>query len=125
MKIQRILLTALFCGALMSYAQDPPVKPDNTKVNKQDRNAGQPTADQQKMNKADRELAQKIRQSVIADKSLSTYAHNVKIVAQDGRVTLKGPVRNQAEKEAIEKKALAEAGKGNVVDQLDIAPDKQ
>jgi len=99
--------------------------PDNTKTNQRDREPGAVTADDQKMNKADRELAQKIRQSVIADKGLSTYAHNVKIIVQDGRVTLKGPVRNQAEKEAIEKKALTEAGKGNVVDQLDIAPDKQ
>jgi hyperosmotically inducible periplasmic protein len=54
-----------------------------------------------KMNAADRTLTQKIRKSVMADKSLSTYAHNVKIISQDGMVTLKGPVRSDDEKKTI------------------------
>ena len=57
------------------------------------------TADQQKENAADRDLTKKIRQAVVGDKSLSTYAHNVKIVAQNGQVTLKGPVRSDAGKD--------------------------
>ena len=123
MKIQRILLAALFCGALMSYAQDPPVKPDNTKVNKQDRNAGQPTADQQKMNKADRDLSAHIRKSIMADKSLSTYAHNIKVISQDGVVTLKGPVHSDDEKKAIVAKAVEVAGSADkVVDQITVKP---
>ena len=85
-------------------------QPDNTKVNKRDRKPGAVTADQQKMNSADRDLSKKIRQSVIADKSLSTYAHNVKIVSQDGIVTLKGPVHSDAEKSTIEAKAAEIAG---------------
>src|SRR5258705_244724 len=67
MKIQRILLAALFCGSLLTYAQDTPVKPDNTKVNKRDRNAGEPAADQQKMNKSDRDLTAQIRKSILTD----------------------------------------------------------
>jgi hyperosmotically inducible periplasmic protein len=122
MKIQRILLAALFCGSLLTYAQDPP-KPDNTKVNKQDRNAGQPTADQQKMNKADRELSAQIRKSIIADKSLSTYAHNIKVISQDGVVTLKGPVHSDDEKKAIVAKAVEVAGSADkVVDQITVKP---
>src|SRR6266478_7846231 len=109
MKIQRVLLAALFCGSLMIYAQDP-VKPDNTKVNKQDRKAGEPTADQQKMNKEDRELSANIRKSIMADKSLSTYAHNVKIISQNGVVTLKGPVHSDDEKKAVMAKAVDIAG---------------
>lgn len=54
----------------------------------------QPTADQQKENKSDREIAKEIRQSIVKDKSLSTYGHNVKIIVQNGVVTLKGPVRS-------------------------------
>ena len=87
-----------------------PAQPDNTKTNKRDRSPGAVTADQQKMNSADRELSKKIRQAIIADKSLSTYAHNVKIISQDGTVTLKGPVHSDTEKSTIEAKAAEIAG---------------
>jgi len=84
--------------------------PDNTKTNQRDRGKAEPTADQQKENNTDRELARKVRQSVVNDKSLSTYAHNVKIVAQNGMVTLRGPVRSDEEKQAVEEKAAEAAG---------------
>ena len=123
MKIQRILLAGLFCGLLMSYAQEPPVKPDNTKTNKRDRNAGEATADQQKMNKADREMSAQIRKSIMADKSLSTYAHNIKVISQDGVVTLKGPVHSEDEKKAIVAKAVEVAGSADKVnDQITVKP---
>ncbi|MDQ6700413.1 MAG: BON domain-containing protein, partial [Acidobacteriota bacterium] len=61
-------------------------KSDNTKVNKRDRAPSAVTADQQKENTSDRETARKIRRAVVQDKSLSTYAHNVKIVAHGGTV---------------------------------------
>ncbi len=123
MKIQRILLAGLFCGLLMTYAQEPPVKPDNTKANKRDRNAGEATADQQKMNKADRETSAQIRKSIMADKSLSTYAHNIKVISQDGVVTLKGPVHSDDEKKAIVAKAVEVAGSADKVnDQLTVKP---
>lgn len=84
--------------------------PDNTQTNRRDRNQSEPTADQQKENQSDRELAAKVRQALVKDKSLSTYAHNVKIIAQDGTVTLKGPVRSEDEKETVEAKAAEAAG---------------
>jgi len=59
------------------------------------------------------------------DKTLSTYAHNVKIVAQDGQVTLKGPVRTENEKKTIEAKAVEVAGAGHVDNQMSIAPEKK
>ena len=92
---------------------------DNTAKNK-DQNP--PTADQQKMNPADREITHKIRKSIHEDKSLSTYAHNIKVITQDGKVTLRGPVRTEEEKSAIQGKAVAVAGDGNVSNQLEIAP---
>ena len=58
------------------------------------------------------------------DKSLSTYAHNVKIISQDGMVTLKGPVRSDEEKKTIEAKAAEIAGSGNVKNQMSVAPPK-
>ena len=98
--------------------------PDNTRANKGDAQKGAITADQQKMNPADRELARKIRASITDDKALSTYAHNIKIISQDGKVTLKGPVRSEDEKANIEAKAAAVAGEGHVTDQLEVAPPK-
>jgi osmotically-inducible protein OsmY len=119
------LALALLLGAasFSGYAQtDPTKKPDNTAQNKGD----QPTAGDQKMNKADQELSAKIRKSVMADKSLSTYAHNVKIISQDGVVTLKGPVRSDDEIKSIVAKATDVAGSPDkVVNQMTIAPPKQ
>ena len=55
---------------------------------------------------------------------LSTYAHNVKIITQGGKVTLKGPVLSEGEKSNIPAKAMAFAGDGNVDNQLDVVPAK-
>ena len=119
--IGTLLLTgACSLIALPSGAQQTP--PDNTKVNKADRANGAVTADQQKENDADRDLAKRIRQAVVGDKSLSTYAHNVKIVAQNGQVTLRGPVRSDAEKTSIEAKATDVAGAGKVTNEITVAP---
>ena len=103
-------------------AQDKPAAPDNTKVNKRDRQTGAVTADQQKENTGDRELSANIRRALMEDKDLSTYAHNVKIVAENGIVTLKGPVRSQEEKKAVEAKATQIAGTGKVKSMILVKP---
>jgi hyperosmotically inducible periplasmic protein len=122
----RVVVAVAFAAALLipvfsAGAQTPP---DNTKANKQDRAKGAATADQQKENATDRELSQKIRRAIMDDKSLSTYAHNVKIISQDGQVTLKGPVRTEDEKKTIEAKATEVAGAGHVTNEITIAPEK-
>jgi hyperosmotically inducible protein len=94
--------------------------PDNSKTNQQGRDKGAVTADQQAETQADRDLAKKIRKSIINDKSLSTYAHNVKIIARSGTVVLKGPVRTEDEKTAIEVKATEIAGANNVRNELTV-----
>jgi osmotically-inducible protein OsmY len=114
----------LLLAGLLTFSCLNAQEPDNTKANKRDRAEGSVTADQQKMNAADRELARKIRKSVYDDKTLSTYAHNVKIVVRDGTVTLRGPVRSIAEKEDIGKKASTIAGMDKVTNELEIAPEK-
>jgi hyperosmotically inducible periplasmic protein len=116
------LAGALLIPVLSAGAQAPP--PDNTKVNKQDRAKDAVTADQQKENSSDREITQKIRRALMDDKTLSTYAHNVKVIAQEGQVTLKGPVRSEDEKKTVEAKATEVAGVGHVINQLSIAPAK-
>lgn len=120
----RLLASALLgagiwlTAAAPGLTQDKPAAPDNTRANKADRG---PTADQQKENQEDRELSRRIRKAITEDKSLSTYARNVKIIAQDGKVTLKGPVRSEEEKKAIEAKATQVAGDGNVTNEISIA----
>ena len=91
-------------------------QPDNTSANK---NQGT-TADQQNNNPADRELAQKIRQSITNDKSLSTDAHNVKVIVRNGKVILKGPVQTEDEKKNIVDKATDLAGADNVTNKLTV-----
>jgi hyperosmotically inducible periplasmic protein len=121
------VVNALAIGAVLAlavpaaWAQTPP---DNTKTNTQDRSPGAVTADQQKDNATDRDITAKIRRALMAEKSLSSYAHNVKIVAQHGEVTLKGPVRSADEKRIVKEKATEIAGADHVDDQITIAPGK-
>ena len=117
----------LFGGSLVASTprQNQQPAPDNTKTNQGDANKDAMTAQQQKMNPADRDTTRQIRSTVTNDKSLSTYAHNIKIITRNGKVTLKGPVRSEDEKTAIEAKAKQIAGADNVTNQLTIAPPKQ
>ncbi len=121
--LQTFLCLGLLVGTVsLARAQEP--APDNTKMNAADQNQGEPTADQQKENPADRSISQQIRQSLRTDKSLSSYAQNVKIITQNGQVTLKGPVRSEAEKEMIQKKATEVAGESHVTNELNVTPQK-
>lgn len=110
-----MLPTAAFCQDQSS----PPAttSPDNSAKNKVHNH----TADQQSEATSDRMLTKKIRQSLVADKSLSTYGHNVKIITKDGMVTLKGPVRSEDEKSSIASKAAEVAGgQDKVANQLTV-----
>jgi hyperosmotically inducible periplasmic protein len=121
------MFTCFLTGTwIMASAQDNSQQPapDNTKVNERDKDKSQPTADQQKDNRSDRDITQQIRQSVMKDKSLSTYAHNVKIVSQNGMVTLKGPVSSDDEKRAVETKAAEVVGQDKVTSELEVKPKK-
>ena len=122
--IRPLLFAGLLLGGIAIAAAQNPASPppDNTKVNERDRNADAPTADRQTENRSDRDITQQVRQALVKDKSLSTYAHNVKVVTQNGKVTLKGPVRSEEEKKAVEAKAEEVAGAGNVTNQLDAKP---
>lgn len=97
-------------------------KADNTKRNTRERSNVEKTPVDQNENKADIEITRKIRRSIVEDKTLSTYAHNIKIITQDGVVNLKGPVRTAEEKAIVEFIAEAVAGKENVKSQVELAP---
>lgn len=110
----------LFCAApIVVRAQDQSAQtaPDNSARNKDHST----TADQQPENKSDREITRDIRRSIDSDKSLSTYAHNVKIIAQNGAVTLKGPVHSDEEKRTVASKAAeVVGGSDKVTDELTV-----
>ena len=117
-----LAVSVVLAAGTVAIAQDTPQSPssDNTKTNERDRNPSQPTADQQKENRPDREITRDIRRAIMQDKSLSSYAHNVKVISQNGAVTLKGPVRSEEEKSAIEAKAAEIVGKDKVTSQLEV-----
>lgn len=112
------LLSALPLTVRAQESTNPPSSsaPDNSAHNKNHST----TADQQKEGGSDREITQKIRQAVMADKSLSTYAHNVKIITQNGSVTLKGPVHSDDEKEKIASAAASVVGSDKVTNQITV-----
>jgi hyperosmotically inducible periplasmic protein len=120
-----LLAISLLAGnaAIAKVPHDPQQQPapDNTKANKD----SSPTADQQSSDPADREITKKIRKAIHQDTSISTYAHNIKVITQGGKVTLKGPVRSEEEKASIASKAETVAGAGNVTNQLEVVPAKQ
>jgi hypothetical protein len=120
------LALAAFAGA--AHAGDPATTgeaaehpADNTGRNVRDRDGTTMTPGDQSGSEADMALTQKIRKQVVADDSLSLLAHNVKIISVNGVVTLRGPVKNQAEKQQIAATAERFAGAGKVRNDLEIA----
>jgi osmotically-inducible protein OsmY len=134
--LHSLVLSTVLAGSAFAYqdqdaasgskknSSDSSVPADNTKVNKRDRNKSEPTAGQQSNAKSDRELTRQIRQALVKDKDLSTYAHNIKVITRNGAVTLKGPVRSEDEKKAVEAKAAEVAGGASITNQLEVAPPK-
>jgi len=124
--IQSLIFLSLLTGvATCAGAQDSSQPAaDNTKINAQDKDNAQPTADQQQRDRSDRDITREIRKSIVKDKALSTYAHNIKIISQNGTVTLRGPVRSEDEKRAVEAHAAAIVGESKVTDDLEVAPKK-
>jgi len=119
----------LFSGAMATrfvFAQMPPaVAVEGIQDDKAVASDRTVTADSQSNAAQDLDVTTRIRQSVIADKSLSTYAHNVNIVTIGGKVTLSGEVRSEEEKNAIEMKAVTVAGRGKVSSELKVAPSEK
>ena len=120
----RIVAAALVAVALTAWgpasrAADYPA--DNSGKNVRDRQDSSRTPGDQSNNKSDLAITQAIRKAVVADKALSTNAHNVKIITANGVVTLRGPVSSPEEKEPLAAKAKQVAGVKSVDNKLEIA----
>jgi len=94
------------------------VAPDNSSQN----NNQSKTADNQSNAAADRQMTAKVRRAIMADKSLSTYAHNVKIITLNGSVTLKGPVRSEEERQKILSDVADLVSADRLTNQLTVKP---
>lgn len=114
---------AAVLGLVPLVAFPQATRPDNTKNNSANREGNAPTADQAKNNRSDRETMRLIRRAIMADKSLSRDAHNVKVIADHGKVTLRGPVRSEDEKQTIQADAAKVAGTENVDNQIAVKSD--
>jgi osmotically-inducible protein OsmY len=120
-----LLSMVLMVGCSKNQSEDKQVsqtvEPDNSGRNVRDRDDQTKTPADQSENEADRTITQNIRQALTADDSLSTNAKNVKIITNDGTVTLRGPVKSEKEKTDIEAKAKQVAGVKRVDNQIEVA----
>jgi hyperosmotically inducible protein len=99
------VLSTVFLLPVAGFTQEQTAPPASAPDNSASNNAHKTTAEQQTEASADKQITQKIRRAVVSDKSLSTNAHNCKIITRNGMVTLKGPVDSEAEKQTIATKA--------------------
>lgn len=128
-----LLFTASICAVLMassgaalaqqeasSTASSTSTQPNNSGINKRDRSSETTKPIDQPNDKADIKVAAAVRRAIVKDKSLSMSAHNIKLEAINGAVTLRGPVKNDQEKAKVEADAKGVSGVTTVDNQLDI-----
>jgi hyperosmotically inducible periplasmic protein len=125
------------CAAMLAFAasgvvvaQTPPVaassganaNANNTRINQRDRSMDTTTPVDQPNNHVDIQLAAAVRRALVKDDALSSQAHNIKLVASNGVVTLRGPVASADEKSRVQTAVSAVPGVVRVDNQLDIQP---
>ena len=120
MKRTLLVLTCLSTVTLAAMAADDKTKPDNTAINERDRSRETQTSGDQSNSSADLKITQAIRQALMKDSELSTTAKNVKIITNNGQVTLRGPVKTAQEKAKIDQLAKSAAGGAKIDDQLEV-----
>jgi osmotically-inducible protein OsmY len=111
------LCTAL--AGLPAFAAEPK-DADNTAKNVRDREDRTATPMDQGGSEGDRTITAEIRKQIVDNDSLSTNAKNVKIITQDGVVTLRGPVKSPDEKTTVAGIARKAAGVKRVDDQIEV-----
>ncbi len=123
--MKKIILTLLCVSVftLSAIAQDTAAA-DNTRKNERDRSGETTTSGDQSNSQDDVKITAAIRRAVVRDNSLSTTAKNVKIITTNGMVTLRGPVKNDAEKTKIAELAQSAAGNAKIDNQLEVKTSK-
>jgi len=111
-----VLCAPMIFSSNPAVAQSSAVQPDNSTQNKK---PGQ-TADSQPNTASDRLTTANVRKAIIADRGLSTYAHNIKIITRNGIVTLKGPVKSDDEKQQVNSDAVSAVSQDKIVNHLTV-----
>jgi len=106
-------------------ANAPSKDADNTGLNTRDRSGATVTPGDQSNNDADLETTKNIRRALSSNDELSTDAKNIKIVTANGKVTLRGPVKSEQEKQAVRAAVQSAAGNATVDDQLEVKTENQ
>ena len=120
MKQTLLLLACLSAVSLTTLTADEKTQADNTAINQRDRSGETETSGDQSNSSSDLKITQAIRQAIVKDGELSMTAKNVKIITDNGQVTLRGPVKNVQEKTKVNQLAKSAAGGAHIVDQLDV-----
>jgi hyperosmotically inducible periplasmic protein len=123
--MKKITLTILVASActLSAIAEEKPAA-DNTAKNERDASGETQTSGDQSNSPEDIKITADIRRAVVAEKSLSMTAKNVKIITANGMVTLRGPVNSAEEKALIAKLAHSAAGQAKIDNQLEVTASK-
>jgi len=121
MKLTTLSILCLSAFTLSAFAQDQSSPAaDNSARNERDRSHETKTSFDQSNTKGDTQITASIRRAVMKDDSLSMTAKNVKIITENGVVTLRGPVKSEAEKTKIAELAKSAAGQMKIENQLEV-----
>jgi hyperosmotically inducible protein len=121
MKQITLAILCLSAVATFAFAEDNSTPAaDNSGRNKRDRTGETQTSGDQSNSSEDTKTTAAIRRAVMHDDSLSMTAKNVKIITENGVVTLRGPVKSAAEKAKIAQLAQSAAGQAKIENQLEV-----
>lgn len=116
MNIPRSVFAAVAVAGLLTVPCIAQTQPDNSSQNKDHA----VTAENQSHSTSDRAITRKVRKAIVADKSLSSYAHNIKVITLNGAVTLKGPVHSEEEKQKIQADAASVVSADAITNELTV-----
>lgn len=114
-----ILCLCMFTWSVGAQDKSSPAA-DNSGRNKRDRSGETQTSGDQPNKSADVKTTAAIRRAIMHDSSLSSMAKNVKIITENGVVTLRGPVKSKSERTKIAELAKTHAGNAKIEDQLEV-----
>ncbi len=116
MKFPRSVFAAVAVAGVLTVPCLAQTQPDNSGQNKDHA----VTAENQSHGTSDRAITRQVRKAIVADKSLSSYAHNIKVITLNGAVTLKGPVRSEEEKQKIQADAASAVSADAITNELTV-----
>jgi hyperosmotically inducible protein len=115
-----LLVTVAFTAAIEARGKQSVSASDNSRQNASQPSLSALTAQSQPNDRGDRRTAAHIRKAIVADRALSTYAHNVKVIVAGGKVTLEGPVHSDAERQQLITDVIAVVNPAFIVDRITI-----